>query len=282
MRARLGATGLALLGLAGSARAQLRDASLAPAAGEAVTLRLRYAPGVARYSTRTVQFAGPNGARSVSAATIAIETLGVTDRGEARRRLRFERMTLENAALPADARARVSRGLAGASVGYTQNARGEITAREPLSGVADELRPVLEAVMQSLDQMGAQLPEGPVRVGDRWSERHTMHLAPLPGMNVDLRYETGFTLRALRPDGTAVLGVAVTLATPEGATLAGMPFRGEGSAQGETLLDLARGLVRESHTAGSMNVHVSPRGQREVTIPSRFENEMRLEPPPAR
>lgn len=282
MRAPSLAALLLALSLPATAAAQPRaDAGAPQPSGEAVTLRLRYAPGVVRYATRSVQTAGPANARTTSTATVALETVSVSAAGEARRRMRFERMSLENPAIPADVRARISRGLAGAAIEYTQNPRGEITSREPVAGVADELRPVLDAVMQSLEQMGAQLPERPVRVGERWTERRTMHLAPLPGMNVDMTYAMEFTLRALRPDGAAVLDVAVTLATPEGATIAGMPFRGDGSARGETVLDLGRGVVRESRTTGEMTVHVTARG-RTVDVPSRFENEMRLEPTRAR
>lgn len=271
---------LAALSLPSAAAAQPAP----PPAGEATTLRLRFRAGsTARYATRTVQTSGggAQATQTTSTAVIAVETLAVTPAGDAQQRMRFERMTLENPALPAAVRDRVSRALVGAAIGYTQGPRGDITAREAATGVAAEMRPILDATMQSLDQMGAQLPERAVRVGERWSERRTMHLAPIPGTSVDMRYETEYTLRALRPDGAAVLGVAVTLSTPDGASVAGIPFRGEGRAEGETVIDLARGAVRESRTTGEMTVHLTVRG-RTVDVPSRFENEMRLEPPRAR
>lgn len=274
---------LAALTLTSTAAAQPRDIG-APAVSDAVSLRLRYRAGsAARFTTRTVQTSGAEGAatRSTTTATVSIETRAVTPEGDAQQRMRFERLSIENPSLAAPLRERISRALTGASIEYTQSPRGEISARSAAGGVPDELRPVIDAMMQSLDQMGPQLPERAVRVGERWTERRTMHLAPLPGTRVDMRYETEFTLRALRPDGAAVLGLAVTLSTPEGASIAGIPFRGDGSATGETVIDLARGVVRESHTQGEMGVHLTVRG-RTVDVPSRFENEMRLEPPRAR
>ena len=269
------------LALGAGASAQPRDIG---AAADAASLRLRYHAGTtARFTTRTVQTSGAAGAatRSTTTATVQIETLAVSPSGDAQQRMRFERMAIVNPALTAQIRERIARALSGATIEYTQSPRGEITARSAASGVPDELRPVIDAMMQSLDQMGPQLPERPVRVGERWSERRTMHLAPLPGTSVDMRYETEFTLRALRPDGAAVLGLAVTLSTPEGASIAGIPFRGEGRATGETVIDLARGVVRESRTSGEMGVHLTVRG-RTVDVPSRFENEMRLAPQRAR
>jgi hypothetical protein len=190
--------------------------------------------------------------------------------------MRFERLSVEAPGLSAAARDRVTRALAGASVTYTQSARGEVTAR---AAEVDDvtLRPVVDALLQSLDQVTPRLPEAAVRVGDAWTDARTLRLAPVPGTDVNLRCETEFTLRALRPDGAAVLGLRVTLATPEGARLAGVPFRAEGAATGEAVVDLPRGLVRESRNRGELAVRLTVRG-RAVDLTSRFENEVRAEP----
>lgn len=258
-------------------RAQPRDLGAAPST-DAVRLRLHHRAGsTARFVARTAHTAGPPEAttRSTTTATITVETRAVGPGGEARQRMRIERMAVEGAGMPPGLRARVARALTGAAFEYTQSDRGEVSARELATEVPDELRPILDATMQSLDHLDAQLPERPVRLGERWTERRTLHLAPLPGTRVAMRYETEYTLRALRPDGAAVLALAVRLATPEGATLAGIPFHGEGHAAGESVVDLARGVVRESRTAGQLSVRLSVRG-RTVDVPSRFESEMRL------
>ncbi|MFO0628163.1 MAG: hypothetical protein U0325_21485 [Polyangiales bacterium] len=265
------ALSLALVVLAGAGRAQPRPPE-AP-------LRLHFhAPSSARYAAHSVQRAtvGARESRIETRVRFSLQTDAVSPAGEAARALRVTEASLDAEAFPTALRARLQRALAAVSLRYRESPRGEVSSRA-LQGADDPaLRDVLASVLQSFDAYLPVLPEGPVAVGARWSAVRELGGSPVSGVRAGMRCEAEYTLRALRPDGAAVLDLQLTLRTPEGALLAGVPMRGEGQARGEAVVDLAAGLVREARVQGVFTARLTVRGQ-EVVLPSRFEDELRLE-----
>lgn len=254
------------------------SAAAQPRAPEA-PLRLRFrAPSNARYEAHSVQRAtvGARESRTETRVRFALQTEAVSPEGEAARALRVTEAHLDAEALPTALRTRVLRALGAVSLRYQESPRGEVRARA-LQGADDPaLRDVLESVLRSFDAYLPVLPEGPVAVGARWSAVRELGGSPVSGVRAGLRCEAEYTLRELRPDGAAVLELRMTLRTPEGAVLAGVPMRGEGQASGEAVLDLRAGVVREARVRGVFTARLTVRGQ-EVVLPSRFEDELRLE-----
>ncbi len=253
------------------------------AAAEAQTstlLRMRYAVGRrARYTTRTTQtMPAPTGSTltTVTTATHDVETVAVTPDGGATQRMRIARMDIAGPAIPAEIRARVASAMTGLTLEYAQDARGRVTTdRRAVGEVPAELRPMLDAVLDSLDQVGATLPEEPVAVGGTWRERRAIRVAqgaPALQMNVD----TAYTLRQLRGAGaaqTAVIGMTMTITTPPGTTAGQVQVTGTGSATGETVVELGAGRTARGHTAGTLRMQVRV-GGRAVDVETRFEHDM--------
>ncbi len=263
-------------------------ASLALTAGEAraqaaAPLRFRYAVGnAARYTTRTTQTMPGALGTTVTTATHEVETLRVRPDGSADQRLRIASMEMAGPNIPTAVRERVTGAMRGLAVEYTVDARGRVTARRAVGEVPDDVRPVLDGVLDSLDQLGAALPEGPVARGATWHERRALRLAP-GATNLDMNVDTAYTLRELRGAGAsqvAVLGVAMTITTPAGAAVRGVRMSGSGTATGESVLELGRGRVGSARSSGTMRVQVSA-GGRNLDLDTRFEHQMTPGAPPS-
>lgn len=241
-----------------------------------VALRYRYTAGsTARYTNRTTQtMSGPLGT-TVTTSTHDVETLRVRPDGSADQRLRIVAMTLEGPSIPAPMRERVAAAMRGLAVEYTVDARGRVTSRRTLGDAPEDLRPMLDGVLESLDQLGAALPEEPVARGATWHDQRSLRLVP-GAATLDLSVDTAFTLRELRGVGaaqTAVLATTTTISTPPGTAVRGLRLSGAGSAAGETVLELGRGRVGRAQTRGSMRVQVSANG-RNLDLDTRFEHQM--------
>lgn len=250
----------------------------APAAPAEAVLRLRFRPqSTARYTAHSVQRARVRGrdVRTATRVSFTVATGAVRDDGVAERSIRVSEAALDAGALTPAARARVLRGLRSVVLRYRESPRGEIRGRELGGAESPGAEGLVDAMMQSFDAYLPLLPERALRVGARWSSRREITAAPIAGSRVSLRCEVEFTLRELRRDGAAVLGLTANLAAPEGATVAGVPFRGEGRATGEAVLDLRAGLLRESTVRGDFTSRLTVRGA-EVLLPTHFEDELRL------
>lgn len=267
MKARTWSVALAVWAFAGEAWAQR---------GRAATLRFRYAAGQrVRYAARTVQHM-PGGAGDTDTSSVhEVETVRVAADGSAEQRLRIVRMTMNGGGVPEPVRRRVTEAMTGVTVEFTQDPRGRVTSRRVAGPVPEEVRAVLAGVLESIDQMGAQLPEGPVAPGATWRERRAIALAP-GGAGLQMNVDVTYTLRRVAGAGasqTADVGVAMTIATPPGASLRGATFSGAGSASGEATLELGRGRMGRSRTTGAMRVRVTA-GGRDIDLETRFEHEM--------
>ncbi len=254
----------------------------APHAGVATApLRFTYVAGhKARYVTTTVQTLPNQGGRSVTSATIEVETAAVHPDGSAGQRMRVVRMDITGAGVPAAARDQIVRGMTGVTMEYTQDSRGRITERHAPTGVSDDMRPFVDGVVQTLDQLSPQLPEAPVAVGSTWHDHRTVHLAPGGAANLDMDQDVTYTLREIRPapggGRSVVVGVAMTFATGSGANIAGVPLRGNGQATGDMTLDLGHGALSSSRSTGAMTLHMTVQG-RNLDVESRFENDLQTE-----
>lgn len=271
MRSLIFAALLAALSLSTGADAQVT-------APQAAVLRLRFQPqSAARYTARSLQRATVRGRdlRTETRVGFTLSTGALLADGDAERSLRFSEATLSAAGLAPALRARVMRGLRSAEIRYRQSDRGEVRARTLAGAASPDTVALLDALVQSFDAYLPVLPEGAARVGDRWSARRELTASPVAGERVNLRCELEFTLRELRRDGAAVLGVRATLTAAAGAVVAGVPFQGEGTAEGEATLDLRAGLLRESRVRGEFVSRLTVRGQ-ELRLPSRFEDELHL------
>lgn len=246
-------------------------------------LRYRYAAGQrARYVTRTTQALPGAAAPTVITGSHEVETLRVRPDGAADQRLRIVRLDIAGEAVPEAMRTRAAADIAGVTIEFTQDARGAITARHTVGAVPDALRPVLDDVVQSLDQMGALLPAAPVAVGAAWHDQRTIHV--LPGGGLDMSVDVTYTLRQVRgagPAQTALLGVSMTLSTPPGANVRGVRLNGSGAATGEAAVELGRGRMGRGHTAGSLRVQMNV-GGRAIDLESAFTHDMTPEAPAAR
>lgn len=254
----------------------LPAAAHAQTAGGAVALRYRYVAGqTARYATRTTQTM-PGASPTVTTARHEVETVRVNPDGSAQQRLRVTEMNLAGEQLPAAMRTQVASAMRGLTLQYTQDARGLVSARSAVGTVPAEVRPMLDALIESLDQMGAQLPAAPVRPGGSWHVARPLHVVPgALDMSVDVTY----TLRAMQGAGesqTATVGVSMTLSTPSGASLRGVRINGSGTATGDAVLELGRGRMGRSHSAGSMRLQMNL-GGRNVDLQSTFEHDLRPE-----
>jgi len=240
------------------------------------TLRFHYAVGNStRYTTRTTQVLPGSLGTTVTTATHDVETLRVHPDGSADQRMRIVSMEMSGPNIPAALRDRSTTALRNVAVEYTVDARGRVTTRRAVGTVPDDLRPVFDGVLESLDQLGAVLPEGPVAPGAVWHERRSLHLAPgIAGFDVNV--DTAYTLRELRGEGAAqvaVVGVSMTLTTPAGAAVRGVRMAGTGSATGESILELGRGRLGSARSNGTMRVQVSAEG-RTLDLDTRFEHQM--------
>lgn len=249
-------------------------------AGAPVQLRMRYVQGQrVRYLTRTVQTAPAPVGRTTTTVRMEVETLRTRPDGTADLRMHVTRMDIAGAAIPAAARAEISREMTGMRMEYTQDDRGQITNRRPPTGVGAEMRPILDAVTQSLDQMAPQLPERPVAVGESWTERRSLSTGAGPGANLDMSVETRYTLRELRPGPagqTAVIGLTMTLALPQGANVARVPVTGGGTATGDMTIELWRAVLSRSRSQGTLTMRVAANG-RNVDVRTQFDNDMTAE-----
>lgn len=247
-----------------------------------VTLRFRYVAGQhARYTTRTTQVMPGGAGTTTTTASHEVETTRVNPDGSAQQRLRITRFDVSGATIPEDLRRRVTSAVTGVTLEFAQDARGHVSARRTIGTVPDEARPILDGMLDSLDQIGAQLPEGPVIPGSTWREQRTLHV--LPGAGLDMRVDVTCTLREVRgvgPAQTAVVGIAMTLSTPPGANVRGVRLNGSGNATGESVMELGRGRLGRGHTAGAMHVQMTI-GGRAIDLQSTFEHDTSPEAPAA-
>ena len=241
-------------------------------------LRFHYVAGQrARYTTRTTQTMPGALGTSTTTATQEVETVRVNADGSALQRMRIVSMELDGPMIPPTMRERVTAAMRGLTLEFTQDARGRVTARHPVGEVSPELRPVLDGVLESLDQIGAPLPEGPVAPGATWSERRTIHLTPGP-TSLDMNVDATYTLRTHAGTGnaeSAVVGVTMAISTPAGGATApqGLRMSGSGEATGESTLDLGQGRVGRGQTQGTMRIQLTV-GGRAVDLDTRFQHEM--------
>lgn len=240
-----------------------------------VTLRFRYTAGQrARYATRTTQVMPGGAGTTTTTSSHEVETARVNADGSAVQRLHITRFDVSGGTIPEDLRGRVTSAVTGVTLEFTQDPRGHVSARRTIGTVPDEARPVLDGMLDSLDQIGAQLPEGPVSVGSTWHEQRTLHV--MPGGDLDMRVDVTCTLREVRgvgPAQTAVVGIAMTLSTPPGANVRGVRLNGSGNATGEAVMELGRGRLGRGHTAGAMRVQMNISG-RAINLESTFEHDM--------
>ncbi len=238
-------------------------------------LRFHYTVGQrARYVTRTTQVMPGGAGTTVTTASHEVETRRVNPDGSAEQRLHITRFDVSGGTIPDELRSRVSRAVTGVTLEFSQDARGHVTARRTVGTVPAEARPLLDGMLDSLDQMGAQLPAGPVAPGATWRDQRTLHV--MPGADLDMRVDVTCTLRELRGAGaaqTAVVGIAMTLSTAPGANLRGVRVGGSGNATGEAVMELGRGRLGRGHTTGSMRVQLTV-GGRVIDLESTFEYDM--------
>lgn len=274
------------------------DAQPAPAA----PLRMHFVTGQrVPYVTTTVQTMNSAVGRMEIHTRAETETARVNPDGTALQRMRVTAVDVVGANLPTSVRQRLTSALSGVSLEFTQDARGQVTNAHPVGEVTPEIRPVVESLTQTVDQMSPQLPEPPVRVGDSWTTHREVRLNPNAGGALRMQYEVRNTLRELRaapapaapprpgtqrPAGgsarnasvgpVAVIDSEITIATPAGSNASGVPITGSGSATGAMTLDLGRGVVERSSSHGTLRLHLDVAG-RAIDVDTRFENDMHAE-----
>jgi hypothetical protein len=244
---------------------------------------MTYVPGqTVRYVTRGVQSAPPPAGESRTTGHVEIQTVSVQPNGNAQLRMRITGMDVQGANVNDTVRQQIARGVSGMSMTYTQDPRGRISDRQAPQGVAPEFRPLIEGVLQSLDQMSPQLPENPVSIGDHWNDHRTMHLSLGPSMALDMDIDVTYTLTAVTPGQSATLGFQMTMGMGQGAHMGNATVTGQGRATGEMQLDLAHGALVSSRSNGEMNMHIRAQqanggAPREADMHTTFQNEMTRE-----
>jgi len=275
--------GLCLMAIAPAAIAQHgavhgHGPAVAPAHAGATTLRMTYMPGqTVRYVTHAVQQAPAPIGETRTTGHVEIDTVAVRPDGSANLRMRITGMEVQGANVNDAARQQIQRGVAGMALTYTQDARGHITDRAQPSGISAEFRPLIEGVLQSLDQMSPQLPEGAVAVGDHWTDHRTMHLSLGPSMAIDMDIDVTYTLAAVTPGQSATLNFQMTMGMGHGATVGTATITGLGHASGDMQLDLSHGALASSHSAGDMNMHVANTNGRVADMHTTYTNTMERE-----
>ena len=263
--------------------AAVPTATRTPAAG-ATVLRYSYVAGErARYVSRQAQHAPTPAGDTRSTSHIEIETVSVGADGVARLRMRMVDLDVQSAAITPDVRQQINRGIGGMALTYSQDARGHVSARGGATGVSAEFQPLVDGLMQSLDQMSPSFPATPVAVGGTWSDHRTLQMNLMPGVALGMELDLSYTLREVRsaPTGqVVVLACTVGMRLNPGTAAGGVSFRGEGQATGDMTLDMAHGQIISTRSQGHMQMHVSVNG-RNTDVPSRFENEMVREGAPA-
>ncbi|MEI8254263.1 MAG: DUF6263 family protein, partial [Deltaproteobacteria bacterium] len=162
----------------------------------------------------------------------------------------------------------------GMAMNYTQDTRGRISERQTPSGIAAEFRPLVEGVLQSLDQMSPQMPEGPVSVGDHWADHRTTHISLGPSIAIDMDINVTYTLGAVTPGQAATINFQMTMGMGHGAQMPGGTITGQGATTGNMVVDLAHGTLVSSHSAGNMNMHIVQTSGRTADLPTTFSNDM--------
>lgn len=247
-------------------------------APRALRLRMRFQPrAVTRYAGRSVQLGTARGQRTRTEAQVqfTLTTHAVDASGDATRSLRVTRASLRGDPMSFNDRVRLAHAIERRTLRFRESPRGEVRERS-LDAADDPVHEGLaETLLRGFDTLRPVLPEGEVRVGARWSTERQATLGATPGMSVTVRYHMDFSLSSVRPDGAAVISLRLQLRAPEGSTLAGVPMRGEGEGTGEAVFDVNRGLLLGSTLRGSFTARLTVRG-RELVMPSRFEDELRL------
>lgn len=241
-------------------------------------LRLTYVQGQsARYVTHAVQTAPAPIGETHTTGHVQIDTVAVRPDGSAALRMRITGMEVQGANVTDAARQQIQRGVAGMTMNYTQDARGRITDRQAPSGIAPEFRPLVEGVLQSLDQMSPQMPEGPVSIGDHWADHRTMHLSLGPSMAIDMDINVTYTLAAVTPGQAASINFQMTMGMAHGVQMQGASVTGQGAATGNMAMDLAHGVLVSSHSAGDMNMHLVGANGRAADVHTTYANDMARE-----
>lgn len=241
----------------------------------AAVLRMTYQPGqTVRYVMHGVQQAPPPVGEMHSTSHIEISTVSVRPDGAAQLRMRVTGMELQGASVTDAARQQIQRGVANMSMTYTQDQRGHISDRAAPSGVSPEFQPLIEGMLQSLDQMSPELPEGAVAVGDHWTEHRPMHLSVGPSVAIDMDIDVTYTLAAAVPGTSAMLNIQMTLGMSHPATAGGATITAHGTGTGSIGLDLAHGVLDSSHSTGEMNMHLVAANGRPADVHFTYTNEM--------
>ncbi len=275
--------GLGLALLAPSANAQRgRGRPVAPPAVVApatpTVLRLTYVAGQnLRYVTHAVQTAPAPVGETRTTGHVEIETVSVRPDGAAALRMRITGMEVQGANVTDAARQQIQRGVAGMTMNYVQDTRGRISERQTPSGIAPEFRPLVEGVLQSLDQMSPQMPEGAVSVGDHWADHRTMHISLGPSIAIDMDINVTYTLGAVTPGQSATINFQMTMGMAHGAQMQGATITGQGAATGNMVMDLAHGALVSSHSSGDMNMHIVAANGRVADMRTTYTNDMARE-----
>ncbi|MEI8255905.1 MAG: hypothetical protein WCJ30_09545 [Deltaproteobacteria bacterium] len=235
-------------------------------------LRWAFQPGrVVRYRTYTSQ-GGAATTHHATSALLDLETVRVLPSGVAEQRLRVSELRVWGRMRRVVRDLALDEGLGRATVPFTRDTRGQVTAAPTSDAVA-------RALVRSIELIQPTLPEGPVSVGESWTIEQRVPLALGLGMGFDLLVRSTYTLRRIgsETDARAVIDVAEHLQLGPGSQVSGMPASGEGDALGLVVIVPSRGLVLSSRLAGHIDlVGTAPSGHPTTRV--NFQTDMRLEP----
>jgi hypothetical protein len=247
----------------------------------ATVLRFHYTPGSAtRFVSRSTQSMPNNSGTLVTSSTMEIQTVSVDPDGTAHQRLRFIRMELVGPGVPEAIRARIASALSGVNVLFKQDTRGHLTDRRTEGEIPEEMRSILNGVLDAADQMGAVLPEGPVVPGATWRDQRTVQLGSAGG-SMGINVSVVYTLRSVRGSGAdqiASVSSVQTLALPQSASRRGVTLAASGNMTGECSLALGRGHMNTMRNTGNMQIHVTA-GGRTVDMNTQMEHQIAIEEP---
>lgn len=266
-----------LLALPGSG-----DAQPAPAASAPVLLRHRYTAGEHhRYAVRSTSTAPAPIGRTVTSLRSDVETVSVRPDGAAVLRNRITDVALSGGFITPAIGRQTAQGLEGMSVELTQDPRGVVLSRGEVTGASPQMRPMVAGITQSMEQLGVQFPENPVRVGESWTQQRSTHVPLGPLGNLDMNVNTTYTLRSVRRVRgvrQADIGVVTTVTMDRPFVVRGVSITGSGSGTGAMIFDLDAGLTRSSNSHLTMTIR--PGGGAGPSVQTVSDSELRLEGTP--
>ncbi|MDP3274702.1 MAG: hypothetical protein Q8Q09_05860 [Deltaproteobacteria bacterium] len=244
----------------------------------AISLVLRFTPGQRNvYAMRVQQQMA--GLRSSTSQTLAFETLSVTPAGVADIRARTTAFDIQSGAMTTAVRQQFAQAMMGAVFQYQMDGRGRMVSRQPVRGLPPVMASMGEQLLQNVEQTAPLLPTGPVTVGQRWTDTKTVRMA-MGSANLTLRIELQYTLRELRRvagSTVAVLATSMTLSVPSGLVAPNVTATGAGTATGEVLLAVERGVVQQSSTNLTLNVTTTTRGRQQQVTAISAQTTMQLQ-----